>query len=155
MTKRLLRDVLHYAYYSDPEETKAMLSSVFGQENFEGESFPCRKLANELFEILKDCEESYYVVDAYVDLIAFMFAKAVELSCQHNLNRRVVTWYSVDYHGVSNGEWAFWFTVVDAKTDRCLLMPDICWWIRFRRASDFAHKVQEIVTAVRLNLERR
>jgi hypothetical protein len=129
MTKRLLRDVLHYAYYSDPEETKAMLSSVFGPERFERESFPCRKLANELFEILKDCEESYYVVDTYVDVIAF--------------------------HGVSNGEWAFWFTVVDAKTDRCLLMPDIVWWIRFRRASDFVHKVKEIVTAVRLNLERR
>jgi hypothetical protein len=155
MTKRLLRDVLHYAYYSDPDETKAMLSSVFGPERFERASFPCRKLANELFEMLKDCEDSYYVCDTYVDVIAFLFGKAIEKACLENFNLRVVTWHAVDYHGVHNGEWAFWFTVVDAKTERCLLMPDIVWWVRFRRASDFVHKVNEVVTAVRLNLQRR
>lgn len=155
MTQRMLRDALHWAYNSDPNETKAMLSSVFGPERFERGSFPYSKLANELFEILKDCEESYYVVDTYVDVIAFLFGKAVEKACLENFNLLVVTWHAVDYHGVQNGEWAFWFTVVDAETDRCLLVPDIVWWIRFSRASDFVHKVQEIVTAVRLNLERR
>jgi hypothetical protein len=152
MTKRLLRDALCWAYHADPNETKAMLSSIFGPERLERESFPCRKLADELFEILKDCEDFYYVSDTYVDVIAFLFGKAVERACLENVNLRVVTWHAVDYHGVQNGEWAFWFTVVDAETDRCLLMPDICWWIRFRRASDFVHKVQEIVTTVRLNL---
>jgi hypothetical protein len=151
MTKQLLRDTLRYAYNFDPNETQAMLESIFGPVRLKRE-LSRSKLADELFEILKDCEESYYVVDTYVDVIAFLFGKAVERACLENFNLRVVTWHAVDYHGVQNGEWAFWFTVVDAETDRCLLMPDICWWIRFRRASDFAHKVQEVVNAVRLNL---
>jgi hypothetical protein len=155
MTKQLLRDALRWAYNSDPNETKAMLESVFGPERLKRELSSCSKLSDELFEILKDCEDSYYVCDTYVDVIAFLFGKAIEKACLENHNLRVLTWHAVDYHGVHNGEWAFWFTVVEAKSERCLLMPDIVWWVRFRRASDFVHKVNEVATAVRLNLQRR
>jgi len=151
-TEQAFAEIIREAYAIYPEDTKAVLSLICDDESLSRERLPHRKIASQIYEVMRDNLVTYRATilpDDFVDVVAFLFAKAVELK----MNLRVRSWYAVDWHGIEHGEWSFWFTCVDLKTNTCLV-PEIVRLIEFRKPSDFLHRLDEALTVVRNEMQR-
>jgi len=151
-TVRAIANVIRQVWEIYPDEAKEVLSRICDEKTLSRKRLPYNKIASEIYEVMHDNLVTYKSVvlpDDFVDVGAFLFAKAVELE----LGCRVRTWYAIDWHGIENGEWSFWFTCVDLKTNTCLF-PEIVRLIEFRKPSDFLHRLDEALTVVRNEMQR-
>ena len=151
-TVRAIASAIRQVWEIYPDEAREVLSRICDEKTLSRKPLPYNKIASEIYEVMHDNLVTYKSVvlpDDFVDVVAFLFAKAVELE----LRFQVRTWYAIDWHGIENGEWSFWFTCVDLKTNACLL-PEIVRLIEFRKPSDFLSRLEEVLNAIRTGIQK-